>query len=119
MYGGSEDEMAPGKKGERSDKPLSNDPMQLQQLQDEEYNNTRDTLWERLPVGKSIDDITTPQAILDAVIGGFSSLSKSFAKPATPASTKNWIKVANNADLCKLYKLADEIDYLISNVYTP
>jgi len=117
MYGGSENELSPGKKGRRSDKPPSADPVELEQLQTTEYNNTRDKRWERLPLGVSIEQITTPQALSQSIEGGYDALIKQYAKPAT-SSVLKWIKAAEKADDLKSFYMSDQIIKLIYNVYS-
>lgn len=116
MYGGSEDEMSPGKKGARQDKPESGDMMQQQKIQDEEYNATRNSRWRRLPLGVSIEQITSTQALSNAIMGGFSDLAKSFSKPAQAKHAKFWLKLANIADSRRQYLTADKLDAILSNV---
>lgn len=118
MYGGSEDEISPGKKGARQDKPASGDMMQQQKIQDEEYNATRNARWRRLPLGVSIEEITSTQALSNAIMGGFSDLAKSFSKPAQAKHSKFWLKLANIADERGQYLTADKLDMILSNVYT-
>lgn len=113
MYGGSEDDLKPGKKGLRKDKPTSADTNQQSQSQQEEYNSTRNTRWKRLPMGVSIDEITDLESINKAIIGGWATLAKESAKPAS-ASVIALIKIANSADSNCQYKIADKIDYLCS-----
>ena len=96
----------------RQDTPNSNDPVQQDNYQNQEYNNTRDKRWERLPQGVSIDQITTPEAILKSITGGFASLAKANSKPAA-ASILKWSKYANQADDLGDFKYADKLDYII------
>ena len=112
MYGGSENELQKGKPGSRLDTPASSDPTQLETIQNNEYNQTRDKRWERLPKGVSIDEITNPQAIQLSITGGFESLSKAVAKPPAAASSQKWLKIAELADKNGYYKIADKIQKL-------
>lgn len=116
MYGGASDELGEGKKGRRQDTPLSGDPMQLQSAQDDEYNRTRKQRWERLPVGVSIDEITSPDALENAIKGGLHSLVQQNAKPAA-AKAQAWLKLADRADKNKNYSCADKLLELIKDVY--
>ena len=110
MYGGSEDELDPGKKGERKDSPSSNDVTQQSQAQEEEYNRTRKSRWKRLPEGVSIEEITDPQTIAIAITNGFATLTKMNSKPAQAGSTINLIRIAEVAELNKDFRFADKID---------
>lgn len=116
MYGGDEDGINAYKEGRRKNKPFSDDMMKQQNYQEDEYNRTRETRWERLPVGKTIADITNTQELESAIAGGFNFISKP-AKPAA-ASVQSLIKTANIADQVGQYKEADRIMEKISNVYT-
>jgi hypothetical protein len=88
------------------------------EIQEKEYNDTRNSKWERLPEGVSIDEITTTTAIEKAVTGGMAQLAKQYAKPAT-ASIKQMIKVAELADQKQDYRIADKIqDLMIIHVYS-
>jgi len=118
MYGGNENELSAGKKGKRLDKPASEDPAQQEKVQDEEYNRTRETRWERLPDGVSIDEITTPEAIEKTLISGGFNLAKSFAKPAAAASVEKWLRTANRADQDGHYTFADKLIEAITDVYS-
>ena len=121
MYGGSANELQPGKKGERRDTPASADPMQLESIQNNEYNATRDSRWRRLPVGQSIDQITTPEALRNSIVGGYNSLAHQLAKPAEggpAAAIKAWLKLANTSDQIRGYKYSDWIDSIITHVYS-
>ncbi len=115
MYGGAEDQMGKGKPGKRSSSPASDNPDEQAKIQEEEYNNTRDSRWERLPEGVSIEEITTPEAIEKSIIGGYNVLFKEVAKPAS-AKFDSWLKTANIADENGHYKYADKIEKLISSL---
>jgi len=117
MYGGNENELGGGKKGKRKEKPASDDPTQQEEIQNEEYNQTRDSRWERLPEGMSIDEITTPEAIEKTLISGGFNMAKSFAKPAAAAKIKKWQKIANKADDNGHYSFADKLLEAIKNVH--
>jgi hypothetical protein len=118
MYGGSENELEPGKKGARQDTPHSNDMAEQDAHQNAEYNATRNSRWKRLPAGVSIDQITNTQAISNTIAGGLMLLSKEYSKPPAEAvSIKELIKIANIADNTKDYSFADYIDYILINVY--
>ena len=118
MYGGSENDMEEGKKGKRQISPASSDMTKQSEIQEKEYNDTRNSKWERLPEGVSIDEITTTTAIEKAVTGGMAQLAKQYAKPAT-ASIKQMIKVAELADQKQDYRIADKIqDLMIIHVYS-
>lgn len=113
MYGGSEDERHRGKPGKRNEKPLAEDK------QDDEYNNTRNKLWERLPMGVSIEQITSPEEILNAVVGGFHQLIKGNSQPQQASVTVDrLVKQANKSDQRNLYGLADKIDSILIDVYS-
>lgn len=118
MYGGNENQLGEGKKGKRIEKPASEDPTKQTEIQDEEYNRTRDTRWERLPEGVSIDEITNPDAIEKTLISGGFNLAKSLAKPAAAAVVKNWEKIANKADEDGNYKFADKLFEIAKDVYS-
>lgn len=117
MYGGPESELGRGKPGKRQDRPQSSDPAELERLNTEEYNNTRDRRWERLPLGVSIDEITNPQALQMTVEGGFNALVKQNSKPAA-AWANGWLKIAEKADSLGLYSYVDDLQVLIKDVYT-
>jgi hypothetical protein len=117
MYGGNENELRKGKPGQRKENPLSDDPMQLEKLQKEEYNRTRNSRWKRLPEGKSIDEITNPQALEQSIIGGYLALAKENSKPAQ-SSALTWLKIAEIADKIGNHKYADKIEKIIKNVYS-
>lgn len=117
MYGGSENELRPGKKGARQDKPQSSDITQQSAAQEQEYNATRNKRWRRLPVGVSIDEITNTQAIKRAIVGGFAALAKGFVKPAS-ASKLQIIKIADIADEKGYFSYADKLDNILRHVYT-
>ena len=108
MYGGAEDEVSTGKTGLRQDKPQAQDPTQAEQIQSAEYNATRNSRWERLPAGVSIDEITNTRAISQALTGGWEMLSRANSKPAE-AKALAWLKLAEAADDKGLFKLADKI----------
>jgi len=110
MYGGSEDELEPGKKGERKDSPSSDDVTQQTQAQEEEYNRTRKSRWERLPEGVSIEEITDPQTIASTITSGFAMLAKMNSKPAQANSIANLIRIAEIAESNKNFTFADRID---------
>lgn len=118
LYGGGVNELAPGKKGKRLINPYSDDPSAQQQQSEQEYNNTRTKRWERLPNGVSIDKLTTPQAIRNAVINGFHQLSVQNSKPAQASSASDFIKAANTADQQNNFFVADKLDYILLNVYS-
>ncbi len=118
MYGGGINELTSGKKGKRIINPYSDDPNVQQQQSEKEYNNTRARRWERLPSGVSIDEITTPQAIRNAVINGFHQLSRQNSKPAQANSLSEFIKAANAADEEHKFFVADKLDYVLLNVYS-
>lgn len=118
MYGGSESELGAGKKGQRKEKPASEDPTEQEKIQDEEYNRTRETRWERLPEGVSIDEITTPEAIEKTLISGGFNLAKSLAKPAAASTVEKWEKIANKADEDGNYKFADKLLEVVRDVYS-
>lgn len=119
MYGGAEDEVSPGKKGLRQDKPKTQDPIEAEQVQTDEYNATRNSRWERLPMGVSIDEITNTGAIAQALTGGWEMLSRANSKPAE-AKIQAWLKLAEAADARGLFKLADMImiEQVIKNVHS-
>ncbi len=117
MYGGNESQLGEGKKGAREDKPISDDPMQQDSIQDEEYNNTRESRWQRLPLGVSIDEITTPEAIEKTLTSGGFNLARTYAKPAAAFTLDKWNKVANIADQNGNYKFADKLFEIIKDVY--
>jgi hypothetical protein len=117
MYGGNENQLGEGKKGAREDKPISDDPMQQDSIQDEEYNNTRESRWQRLPEGVSIDEITTPEAIEKTLTSGGFNLAKTYAKPAAAFTLDKWHKAANIADQNGNYKFADKLLEIIKDVY--
>jgi hypothetical protein len=117
MYGGAENELSPGKKGERQDKPISSDPVAQQQAQEQEYNNTRNARWKRLPLGVSIEQITSPESISLTIRGGFENLSKMNSKPAQSA-TEKWLKLATKYDSLKRYKDADWVDKILKCLLT-
>lgn len=118
MYGGGVNELTPGKKGKRLINPYSDNPNEQQQQSEQEYNNTRSKRWERLPHGVSIDEITTPQAIRNAVINGFHQLSRQNSKPAQANGISEFIKAANVADEQNNFFVADKLDYILLNVYS-
>jgi hypothetical protein len=113
MYGGSEDELEPGKKGERKDSPSSDDVTQQSEAQEEEYNRTRKSRWERLPEGVSIDEITDPQTIASTITSGFAMLAKTNSKPAQANSVEGLIRTADLAESNKDFRFADKIDYYL------
>ena len=115
MYGGSMDDLKSGKPGKRLEKPQSDDPTIQEEKQKEEYNETRNSRWERLPLGVSINEITDIETLENAIVGGFETISKLFAKPAT-ASKLYWLKAASIADNNGHYKIADKLEALIFNV---
>jgi hypothetical protein len=112
-YGGSSDGRTSIHKGERDDKP-NPDP-------EKEVENTKDRKWERLPKGLGIEDITTTNAIAETIKDGYFDLSiqghKQQGGGGPTAAALNWIKLAQNSDYKKEFRLADEIDNLILNVY--
>lgn len=116
MYGGNENDLEETKKGRRQDKPSSDDMMQQQEAQEDEYNRTRKTRWERLPEGVGIDDITTTEAIEQAIIGGYKALT---APQQKPASAERWLKMASVADDKGDFYYSDKLMNLINYVYTP
>ena len=111
-YGGSPDGRTSIHMGERTNNPNPN--------QEQELENTKNAKWKRLPVGKGISDITDEGAISKTIEDGYFELSIQQHKqqPAT-ASVNKWSRVAQCADNMRNFKLADEIDLLILNVYTP
>lgn len=117
MYGGSEDEITPGKLGERQDTPTSSDPTSQDERQTQEYNATRNERWKRLPAGVSIDKITSTGAISMAIRGGYEALSKASAKPAE-AFVEKWVRIANDADLKNNFKQADAVDKILRCLLT-
>jgi hypothetical protein len=117
MYGGSEDEIGVGKKGEREDSPQSSDMIAQSDAQQKEYNATRKSRWLRLPKGVSIDEITNTEAIEKSIVGGFATLAKSFVKPAG-STVDNFFKIANNADEKGKFSFADKLDFILTNVYS-
>ena len=119
MYGGDPEERHRGKKGERKDKPASDDMAKQSEAQQQEYNATRDERWRRLPLGVSIDEITNTSALERAITGGFMTLSKGISKPATASTVENIIKIANLADIKNQHFYADKLDIILQNVYTP
>jgi hypothetical protein len=118
MYGGDPKEKHRGKEGAREDKPQFDDITQQSDAQQQEYNDTRNSRWLRLPVGMSIDDITNTGALEKIITGGFEVLASQNKKPATSSILQKLIKTANSADEKENHKFADKIDFLISNVYT-
>ena len=117
MYGGPTNELGHGQTGKRQDKPQTSDQAELERINTEEYNNTRERRWERLPVGVSIDEITNPQALQMAVEGGFNALVKQNSKPAAAAAIE-WLKIANKAEESGKYYYVDNLQVLIKNVYS-
>lgn len=118
MYGGEEDGIGRGKEGARQDRPQSEDMTTQSKIQEEEYNNTRDKRWLRLPAGKSIDDITDTQALTRAIFGGFIALVKQNAKPAQASSAKGLLKLASKADQLGYFSYSDYIISELINVHT-
>lgn len=121
MYGGSRNDLEKGKTGRRKEEPASADPVSLDKIHDDEYNATRNSRWERLPEGVSIDEITTTGALSNAIYGGFMSLKKEKA-PAPgggglAATSIKLLKIAEKADSLKRYKVSDEIMDFIKNVH--
>jgi hypothetical protein len=116
MYGGAEDELGKCKKGERKDRPQSSDIAEQSEIQEKEYNNTRNERWRRLPLGVGINEITNTEAIEKSIIGGYATLVKSLAK-TTSASSQLLVKLANTIDAQGNYQLSDLIDLVILNVY--
>lgn len=117
MYGGNEDGLGEGKKGKRKEKPESEDPTQQEKIQDDEYNETRESRWERLPEGVSIDEITTPEAIEKTLISSWFNLAKTYAKPAAASALNKWNKTAEMADAKGDYRFADKLLAIIQDVY--
>ena len=117
MYGGPQDELGHGQPGKRQDKPQTSDQTKQDKINTEDYNNTRERRWERLPMGVSIDEITNPQALQMAVEGGFNALVKQNSKPAAAAALE-WLKIANKAEESGKYHYVDRLQVLIKNVYT-
>jgi len=115
MYGGSENELDEGKPGKRKDAPASSDLAEQEKIQQAEHNATRNSRWERLPEGVRIEEITSPQILEKAIIGGFDELSRSKKQQPT-AQIKKWIKAANVADNNGNYIYADKIQKIINNV---
>jgi len=118
MYGGNENGLGKGKKGKRKEKPASEDPTQQEQIQDDEYNNTRKSRWERLPEGVSIDEMKiTPEAIEKTLISSWFNLAKTYAKPAAASALNKWNKTADIADAKGDYRFADKLLAIIQDVY--
>ena len=118
MYGGNENGLGKGKKGKRKEKPASEDPTQQEQIQDDEYNNTRKSRWERLPEGVSIDEMKiTPEAIEKTLISSGFNLAKTYAKPAAASALNKWNKTADIADAKGDYRFADKLLAIIQDVY--
>lgn len=116
MYGGNEDDLLHGKPGKRNEVPESDDTTEQENIQKEEYNQTRNKRWERLPLGVSINDITNLESIENAIVGGFETLAKSYSKPAAASSMLKWIRIANIADEAGNYTYADKLLDIILNV---
>lgn len=118
MYGGSEDGLSEGKKGARPNRPASDDMMEQNDIQEDEYNATRDKRWLRLPIGVSIDEITDLETLTKAMTGGFQALIKQNAKPAQASNLNKIIRIANEADKIGQYRYADQILSNFLNVHT-
>ena len=114
QYGGEEDgNVDKEKRGKRKD---------TEEATDEEIKNTDKTRWERLPLGKNLEDI---EITLDDFANAVKFLSFGFAKNKSKeqaggaagggmpgmASRKldNMVKLAQNLDLLGLYSVADRI----------
>jgi len=81
-YGGNHNEnIKSDKEGERDEKSQNRTPEEV----NSEIEKTYDSKWKRLPIGKTIDDITS----LDEIVGLMKSLTygtvKKFKSPAAPA----------------------------------
>jgi hypothetical protein len=81
-YGGDSNEnIKSDKEGERDEESATRTPEEI----NSEIERTEESKWERLPIGKTIDDITS----LEEVIGLMKSLTygtvKKFKSPAAPA----------------------------------
>lgn len=119
MYGGSENEIDPGMKGERMDSPVSEDETLQNKIQTDEYNRTRNSRWKRLPKGVSIDEITSPESIKNTILGGFEQLAQEHSKPANAKTISKLIRLANAAEINGKYKSVDFImNEIIKNVHT-
>lgn len=119
MYGGEEDGIGKGKEGARQDSPQSEDMVEQTEIQEKEYNDTRDKRWLRLPLGKTIDDITDTQALTRAILGGFMALVKQNAKPAQASEIRKITRLADKADQLGYFSYSDKIMSEFINVHTP
>lgn len=123
MYGGSSNDLEKGKPGKRKENPASSDPIELDKIHDDEYNATRNSRWERLPEGVSIDEITNTDALAKTIYDGFITMKKMKA-PAAPGAgptaslSVKLLKIANTADEKKHYRVADYILEFIRDVHS-
>jgi hypothetical protein len=107
QYGGSKKSgIAPGRVGEREEK---------KEVSEREIENTDDSRWKRLPKGETLKSLgITLQNMVDAVKAISFGMSKERIKGTggaggPMASSKQFIKIANELDTLGFYHLADKM----------
>lgn len=121
-YGGTEiGDGIDSKIGNRTTESIKTEP----EKQEAERKSTEDSRWQRLPRGKTIEDITSldelSQILSGLVLGAVKSKAPAAAPPGgMPPPMANTValmrKYASLADVNGLYDIADEIDSVILSI---